>query len=81
MFVLMQDAAEAVTSVDVQVGESVRVGDQFGQRCQWPGVRDALVRSVLVVEGLELAQRMQQVIARLDQEYMVGGGRRGRVVL
>jgi hypothetical protein len=30
MQVLVEDAAEAVTSVDVQVGESVRVGDPFG---------------------------------------------------
>jgi hypothetical protein len=30
MFVLVRDAAEAVTSMDVQVGEAVRVGDRFG---------------------------------------------------
>lgn len=30
MFVLVKDAAEAATSVDVQVGEPVRVGDRFG---------------------------------------------------
>jgi hypothetical protein len=30
MFVLVQHATEAVTSVDVQVGDPVRVGDRFG---------------------------------------------------
>jgi hypothetical protein len=30
MIVLVEDAAEAVTSMDVQVGEPVRVGDRFG---------------------------------------------------
>jgi hypothetical protein len=30
MLVLVEDAAKAVTSVDVQVGEPVRVGDRFG---------------------------------------------------
>lgn len=31
MRVLVEDAAETVMSVDVQVGELVRVGDRFGQ--------------------------------------------------
>jgi hypothetical protein len=30
MFVLVDDAAEAVTSVDVQAGEPVRFGDRAG---------------------------------------------------
>lgn len=30
MIVLVKDAAEAVTSVDVQVGEPIRVGHRFG---------------------------------------------------
>jgi hypothetical protein len=30
MLVLVEDAAEAVTSVDVQVGEPVRLGDRCG---------------------------------------------------
>lgn len=42
MFVFVEDASEAVVSVDVQVGEPVRIGDRFGQRCQWPDVGDAL---------------------------------------
>jgi hypothetical protein len=44
MLVLVEDAAEAVTSVDVQMGNPVRIGDRFGQRREWPGVRDALMR-------------------------------------
>ena len=30
MLVLVEDAAEAVASMDVQAGEPVRVGDRFG---------------------------------------------------
>jgi hypothetical protein len=30
MLVFAEDAAEAITSMDVQVGEPVRVGDRFG---------------------------------------------------
>jgi hypothetical protein len=45
MLVLAEDTAEAVASVDVQVGEPVLVGDRFGQRGEWPGVRDALAKS------------------------------------
>jgi hypothetical protein len=37
----VEEAAEAVTAVDVQVGEPVWTGDQFGQRCQWPDVGNA----------------------------------------
>ncbi|WP_018830730.1 hypothetical protein [Salinispora tropica] len=58
MFVLVEDAAEAVTSVDVQVDETVRVGDRFGQWREWPGVSDALMRAMLVVEDLVLAERV-----------------------
>jgi len=61
MFVLVEDAAEPVASVDAQVGEPVRIGDRFGQRGQWPGVRDALMRPVGGVENLELAQHVRQV--------------------
>jgi hypothetical protein len=59
VFVLVQDAAEAVAAVDVQVREAVRVGDRFGERREWPGIGDALVRPVRVIEDLELVQRVQ----------------------
>src|SRR5439155_24174004 len=55
VLVLAENAAEAVTSMDVEVGEPVRVGDRFGQRGEWSGVGDALVRAVGVVEDLVLA--------------------------
>jgi hypothetical protein len=44
------DATEAVTPVDVQSGELVRVRDRFRQRLERPDVRDPLMRSVEVVE-------------------------------
>jgi len=62
MLVFMEDAAEAVASSDVQAGYLVRVCDRGGQCAQWPGVGDALVRAVGVVELLELAQGVQEVV-------------------
>ena len=67
MSVFVEDAAEAVTSVDVQVGQPARIGDRFGQRREWPGIRDALVRPVFVVEDLELVQRVEQMALVPDQ--------------
>ena len=61
MFVLVQQAAETVTPVDVQPGELVRISDRFRQRNEWPGVGDALVRSVRIVEDLVLTQRVQEM--------------------
>jgi hypothetical protein len=55
MFVLAEDAAEAVTSVNVRVSQAIRLGDRFGQRRERPGVRETLVWSMGVVEDLELA--------------------------
>jgi hypothetical protein len=46
VFVFVEDATEAVTSVDVQPGELAWVGDRFGQGLERPDVRDALMRSV-----------------------------------
>jgi hypothetical protein len=54
VLVLVEDAAEAVTSLDVQLGEPMRVGDRFGQRSAWPGVREPLMRPVKVIELLVL---------------------------
>jgi hypothetical protein len=55
MFVFVDDAAESVSSADGQLGELVAVGDRFGQRHRGSGVGDALVRVVLLAEGLVLA--------------------------
>ena len=67
MSVLVEDAAEAVPSVDVEPGGGVRLGDRWGQCAQRPGVRDSLVRPVGVAELLELAQGVQQVRLIPDQ--------------
>ena len=67
MLVLVEDAAEAVPSVDVKPGGGVRLGDGWGQWAQWPGVGDSLMWPVGVVELLELAQCVQQVRLVPDQ--------------
>jgi hypothetical protein len=43
------------------MGDPVRVLDRSGQRVEGAGIRKALVRPVLVVERLELAQGMQEM--------------------
>jgi hypothetical protein len=55
MSVLVEDAAEAIASPDVETGYLVRIGDRHGQRVQRTGVGDALMRAVSVVELFELA--------------------------
>src|SRR4051812_12617800 len=55
MFVLVEDAAEALVSSYVQLGDLVRIDDRRGQWMEWAGVGDALIRPVAVVEVLELA--------------------------
>jgi hypothetical protein len=68
MLVLVQDAAEAVASVDVKVDEPVGFGDRFGQRAQGCGAGEGAVRAVRVVERLVLAQGVQQVGLVPDQQ-------------
>jgi hypothetical protein len=79
MLILPQDAAETVASADGQPGEAVRVGDRFGQRLHLPGVGDALVGTVFVVERLEFAERVQEMPLVPDQGAVlllaVGGHR------
>jgi hypothetical protein len=55
MIVLVEDPAKPLVSSDVQVGDLVRISDRRRQWTQRPGVRDALVGPVVVVEGLEFA--------------------------
>ncbi|MGC0317042.1 hypothetical protein QBC98_005541 [Kitasatospora acidiphila] len=52
---LVEEAAKAVASSYVQMGYPVRILDRRGQRVEWAGVAEALVRPVPVVEPLELA--------------------------
>ena len=60
MLVLVQDAAEAVASVDVEMGEPVGFGDRFGQGTEWCGACESAVGPVLLVEELlVLAQRVE----------------------
>jgi hypothetical protein len=67
MSVLVGDAAESVMAAYVQSRDLVRVGDRFGWRVERPGVRDALVPALAVVETFELAQGVQQVRLVPDQ--------------
>jgi hypothetical protein len=55
MFVLVEDAAEALASSYVEAGYLVRICDWLGRWVQRAGVGDALVWAVSVVELLELA--------------------------
>lgn len=67
MSVLMDDAAESITSMDFEVVDSVRLGDRFGD---WPKRRRTVqgaVRPMPVIERLELAERVQQVGLVPDQ--------------
>ena len=67
MFVLVQNTAETITSTDGQPGELVWVGDRFGQRLEWSGVGDALVRPVRVVEDFVFAEGVQEMPLVPDQ--------------
>ena len=53
--------------MDVQVADRERVLDRIGEWVQWAGVVGALVRPVPVVERLELAQGVQEVVLVPDQ--------------
>jgi hypothetical protein len=59
MLVLVEDAAEAIASSDVEAGQLVRIGDLRRQRVQRACVRDALVGPVPVVELFELSQGVE----------------------
>jgi hypothetical protein len=67
VFVLVQDVGETIASVDVEVGEPVWVGDRFGQRLEWSGVRDALMGSMGVVVHLVCAEGVQEMPLVVDQ--------------
>ena len=56
MLVLMENAAEAVVSSDVEVGHLVWISDPPRERGQRSGVREALMRPVSIVKLFELAQ-------------------------
>jgi hypothetical protein len=60
MPVLMKYPTESVASSNVKAGDLVRSREWYGQWLEGAGVGDALVRSVPVVELLELPQGMQK---------------------
>ena len=67
MFVLMEDAAEAVTSTDVKVRDRVWISARLRQRVRRSGVRDPPMGPMGVVKPLVLAQSMQQMRLVPDQ--------------
>jgi hypothetical protein len=69
VFVLVQEAAEAIASADVEVGKSVWIDDRFGQRLEWSGVGDALMWPVRVVKALIFAQGMHEMPLVVDLGY------------
>jgi hypothetical protein len=61
MSVLVEDAAELIASSDVEAVDSVRLDDRYGERAQGCRGAERAVGSVLVVEGLVLVERVEQV--------------------
>lgn len=59
--VLVEDAAQAVASSYVEAVDLLGIGDGCGEGVQWAGVGDALMRPMLVVELLELAESVEKV--------------------
>jgi hypothetical protein len=55
MCVLVEDAGESVLSPDVEVIQSVGIGDGFRSWAQWRCTVQGTVGAVLVVERFELA--------------------------
>ena len=67
MLVFVEDAAEAVASADIEARDLLRVGHRFGKRAQGRSTLEGSVGPVLVVEVLELPQRMQEVALVPDE--------------
>jgi hypothetical protein len=63
----MEDAAEPIASSDVEAVDSVRFGDRLGERAQGCRGAERAVGPVLVVEGLVLVERVEQVGLVHDQ--------------
>jgi hypothetical protein len=67
MLVFVEDANESIISVYAEAGYFVWFGERCGQRLEGPGVADALMRPMPVVEVLELAQGVEQMVLVPDQ--------------
>ncbi|WP_344392458.1 hypothetical protein, partial [Streptomyces aureus] len=46
----MQNAAEAIASMDLEVGEPVGFADRFGQGTEWRGACESAVGAMLVLK-------------------------------
>jgi hypothetical protein len=66
MLVFVEYAAESVSSEDVELVESIWFGERIGGQPEGRAAQGSVV-PVLVVEGLELAERLQQVRLVPDQ--------------
>jgi hypothetical protein len=62
MLVFVEDSAESVVAVNVQVCQRGGFGDRFRQRLLGSGVGDAAVWPVPVVMVFVLAEGVQQVL-------------------
>jgi hypothetical protein len=67
MLIFMKYSANSVASLYVKARDLVRSRERHGQRLERAGVRDALMRPVLVVELPELPRRVQEVGLVPDQ--------------
>jgi hypothetical protein len=61
MLVFVEEAAEAIASVDVQVRDRGWIGDRLGEWAHRPGIGDAPMRPMKVVVPFELAQGVQKM--------------------
>ena len=77
MLVFVEGTAEPVPSSDIQVGDPLGIGDRVGWRVQGCGCSEGSMGSVLVVEVLELPERVQELALvpdeRAVQELAVAG--------
>jgi hypothetical protein len=67
MSILAEGAAEPVSSADIEVRDLFRIGNRFRERAQWCGSPESPVGPVLIIEVLELPERVQQVTLVPDE--------------
>jgi hypothetical protein len=67
MSVLVEGAAEPVPSADIEVRDPLRIGNRFRERARWCGSPECPVGPVLVIEVLELPERVQEVALVPDE--------------
>src|SRR5438034_4408110 len=65
--VFMEDAAESITSSDVESSEWVRFGDRLGERAQGCRSAERAMGPVFVVKGFVLAKRVEKMGLVHDQ--------------